>query len=88
MLFADDVVLVDENRMGVDQKFSCGDELWRQNILGLVGLKWREYLIIRFLCFFRFVASIRPIDELIGIVDLLLCSCLMLFIKVHLILSN
>jgi hypothetical protein len=35
MLFADDVVLVDENRMGVDQKFSCGDELWRQNVLGL-----------------------------------------------------
>jgi hypothetical protein len=88
MFFADDVVLVDENRMGVDQKFSCGDELWRQNVLGLVGLKWREYLIIRFLCFFTFVASIRSIDELIGIVDLLLCSCLMLFIKVHLILSN
>jgi hypothetical protein len=41
MLFVDDVVLVDESRTGVDQKFwSCEDELWRQNILDLVGLKW------------------------------------------------
>jgi hypothetical protein len=39
MLFVDDVVLVDESRTGVDQKLSCGDELWRQKILGLVGLK-------------------------------------------------
>jgi hypothetical protein len=28
MLFADDVILVDENRMGVDQKL----ELWRQTL--------------------------------------------------------
>jgi hypothetical protein len=32
MLFADDVVLVGES-------WSCGDELWRQKVLGLVGLK-------------------------------------------------
>ena len=39
MLFADDVVLVDESRTGIDQKLNCGDGLWRQNVLGLVGLK-------------------------------------------------
>jgi hypothetical protein len=35
MLFVDDVVLVDESMTGVDQKL----ELWRQKVLGLVGLK-------------------------------------------------
>jgi hypothetical protein len=40
MLFADDVVLVDESRTGLTRSCSCGDELWRQKILGLVGLKW------------------------------------------------
>jgi hypothetical protein len=39
MLFADDVVLVDESRTRVDQKLSCVDKLWSQNVLGLVGLK-------------------------------------------------
>jgi hypothetical protein len=39
MLFVDDVVLIDESRIGVDQKL----ELWRQTlelkVLDLVGLK-------------------------------------------------
>jgi hypothetical protein len=40
MLFADDMTLVDESRMGLTRSWSCGDELWRQNVLVLVGLKW------------------------------------------------
>jgi hypothetical protein len=39
MLFADDVILMDESRMGLTRSWSCGDELWRQKVLGLVGLK-------------------------------------------------
>jgi hypothetical protein len=39
MLFTDDVVLVDESRMGLTRSWSCGDEFWRQKVLGLVGLK-------------------------------------------------
>jgi hypothetical protein len=39
MLFADDVVLVDKSRTGLTRSWSCGDELWRQKVLGLVGLK-------------------------------------------------
>jgi hypothetical protein len=39
MVFTDDVVLVDESRTGLTRSWSCGDELWRQNILGLVDLK-------------------------------------------------
>jgi hypothetical protein len=39
VLFADDVVLVDEGKMGLTISWSCGYELWRQNVLGLVGLK-------------------------------------------------
>jgi hypothetical protein len=30
MIFAGDVFLVDESKTGVDQKWNCGDELWRQ----------------------------------------------------------
>jgi hypothetical protein len=25
---------------GLTRSWSCGDELWRQKVLGLVGLKW------------------------------------------------
>jgi hypothetical protein len=39
MLFADDVVLVDESRTGLTRSWSCGDKLWRQKVLDLVGLK-------------------------------------------------
>jgi hypothetical protein len=41
MLFADDVVLVGM-RVGpkLTRSWSCGDELWRQKVLCLVGLKW------------------------------------------------
>jgi hypothetical protein len=39
MLFADDVILVDERGRRLTKSWSCGDELWRQNILVLVGLK-------------------------------------------------
>jgi hypothetical protein len=40
MLFIGDVILVDVSRMEVDQKLKkCGDGLWRQNILALLGLK-------------------------------------------------
>jgi hypothetical protein len=39
MLFADDVILVDESRTGLTRSWSCGDELWRLKVLGLVGLK-------------------------------------------------
>jgi hypothetical protein len=39
MLFADDVVLVDESRTGLIRSWSYGDELWRQKVLGLVSLK-------------------------------------------------
>jgi hypothetical protein len=39
MLFADDVVLVDESRTGLTKSWSCGNELWRQKVLCLVGLK-------------------------------------------------
>jgi hypothetical protein len=39
MLFADDVALVDESRTGLIRSWSCGDELLRQNVLALVGLK-------------------------------------------------
>jgi hypothetical protein len=40
MLFTDDIILVDESRMRVDQSWNCGDELCRQKVLVLVGLKW------------------------------------------------
>jgi hypothetical protein len=40
MLFVDYVILVNESRAGLIRSWSCGDELWRQNVLGLVGLKW------------------------------------------------
>jgi hypothetical protein len=40
MFFTDDVVLVDESRTRLTKSWSCGDELWRQKVLGLVGLKW------------------------------------------------
>jgi hypothetical protein len=39
MLFADDVVLVDESRTGVDQKLKLWRRTLRKNVLGLVGLK-------------------------------------------------
>jgi hypothetical protein len=39
MLFANDVVLMDESRTGSIRSWSCGDELWRQKLLCLVGLK-------------------------------------------------
>jgi hypothetical protein len=39
MLFADDVVLVDESRTGVDQKLELWRQPWRQKVLGLVGPK-------------------------------------------------
>jgi hypothetical protein len=39
MLFIDDMVLVDESRTGLIRSWSYGDEFWRQNVLGLVGLK-------------------------------------------------
>jgi hypothetical protein len=39
MLFTDDVVLLDESRTGLTRSWSCEDELWRQKVLGLVGLK-------------------------------------------------
>jgi hypothetical protein len=40
ILFADDMILVDESRTGLTRSWSCGDEPWRQKVLGLVGLKW------------------------------------------------
>jgi hypothetical protein len=40
MLFVDDVILVDESMTGLTRSWSCGEELWRQNVLDLVGLKW------------------------------------------------
>jgi hypothetical protein len=39
MLFTDDMVLVDKSRTTLTRSWSCGDELWRQKTLGLVGLK-------------------------------------------------
>jgi hypothetical protein len=39
MFFADDVILVDESKMRLIRSWSCVDELWRQNVLGLAGLK-------------------------------------------------
>jgi hypothetical protein len=39
MLFTNDVVLVDESRMGWIRSWNCGDKLWRQKVLGLAGLK-------------------------------------------------
>ena len=38
MLFADDVVLVDDSQMGVNRKF-YGDKPWNRKGLGLVELK-------------------------------------------------
>jgi hypothetical protein len=38
ILFAYDVVLVDKSRIGLTRSWNCGDELWRQNVLGFVGL--------------------------------------------------
>jgi hypothetical protein len=40
MVFTDNVVLVNESKMGLTRSWSCGDELWRQKVLGLVGIKW------------------------------------------------
>jgi hypothetical protein len=38
-LFADDVFWWMRVGRGLTRSWSCGDELWRQNVLGLVGLK-------------------------------------------------
>jgi hypothetical protein len=38
-LFADDVFWWMSVGRGLTRSWSCGDELWRQNVLGLVGLK-------------------------------------------------
>jgi hypothetical protein len=39
MLFADDAVLMDESRTGLSRSWSCGYELWRQEVLDVVDLK-------------------------------------------------
>jgi hypothetical protein len=41
MLFTDDVVLIEERRVGVvfRKSWTCGGRHWKQKVLGLVGLK-------------------------------------------------
>ena len=39
MLFADDVVLVEESRTGVNQKLKIGGRLWSPKVLDSVELK-------------------------------------------------